>query len=1006
MLQKRFFELTQAPNLKLLESQWQFDQKLIPKALQSVGQLFPHYSRHDQSHSEQILINIERVLGEERIRLLSATDIWLLLEAAYWHDIGMVIPRKALVDTFSNPDFQVYRRQVAGDNGHELQKFAQHFNGNIPAEAFGGADTPLDAVEKFRLFMAEWFRRQHATMSESFINDPWQELGISSPRTELIPKRLFRWLGRICAMHGATFVDVLKQLPHKEVGMATDDCHPRFIACLLRLGDLLDLDDNRFCPVLQSITGDDRPILSLAHEDKHRSIRNFRLNSDRIEIKAVCETVDGYVEQWRWLDYLKEEIQNQMARWLDIAPSSDLGLLPTLGEINVEIAGRQLITKPGKRQEFTLNSVRVMTLLRGENLYQREDVVRELLQNAVDATLLRVWLAAQCEKKQIVNKPDETSDAYFKQFPISVTLEQVEKPDVLVSPGNILWRFTVVDQGVGIGQTDLPYMMNVAGSSANVRRQTVIDSMPEWMQPSGTFGIGLQSIFMRTDEAQIKTKCFYTHDALDITLHSPTGPKRGLVTVEQGEISYIRPLGTTLSFTIMTDSSPYGHSIKDDEGLTSQALHSYDPLLDKEMPLAAWKIIDAVNKFAGHSLIPIKWTFQNGAGQEFYSEESDNVTGVADDFYPETNSKFKMRISVGRGRGYGSNLYYRGQKVKDAKLYSYHYLDYQIDLYAGKAGDWLTFDRNGLVSEAREKVSQIVRKNIRLWIERNKSFLVAEQKLELSLIAKIWSDSQEDEPDVDHPFWLELTRELPDEWMNLSCDIISSGKSEEAKYREILKKDMVICRENRQSAKLDPLDDNVAFTDDMFCAFVVAQWCRDTTHGIRYISRDITEHSFRKKSVLIQLIELESGQNRLEVDSVTLMHAIESKARTVEWNKRLLLPVVVFPQELNMHRLALREDISLSGVRYCLKCVPEPMAHVILPFEIQNSFRLKSSCKLSRFEEFIPWVHGKLKNPESLQATKSAYLELIEYIDKTIMEKSSEWKKLRGILEEVDGGAS
>jgi len=174
MLQKRFSELTQAANLKLLESQWQFDQKLIPKALQNIGQLFPHFSRHDQSHSEQILINIERILGEKRIGLLSATDIWLLLEAAYWHDIGMVISRKALVDAFLNPDFQAYRRQVAADNSHELQKFAQHFKGNSPAEAFAGAETPLDAVEKLRLFMAEWFRRQHAQSSERCINDPWR----------------------------------------------------------------------------------------------------------------------------------------------------------------------------------------------------------------------------------------------------------------------------------------------------------------------------------------------------------------------------------------------------------------------------------------------------------------------------------------------------------------------------------------------------------------------------------------------------------------------------------------------------------------------------------------------------------------------------------------------------------------------------------------------------------------------------------------------------------------
>lgn len=158
IMQKHFEKLTEAPNLKLLESQWRFDQKLIPKALQAVGQIFPHYSRHDQSHSDQILINIERILGEDRVVLLSATDVWLLLEAAYWHDIGMVIPRQALLDALSNPEFQAYRRQVAAEDGHELQKFAGYFIGNSVTEMFAGADSPLDAVEKFRMLMAEWFR--------------------------------------------------------------------------------------------------------------------------------------------------------------------------------------------------------------------------------------------------------------------------------------------------------------------------------------------------------------------------------------------------------------------------------------------------------------------------------------------------------------------------------------------------------------------------------------------------------------------------------------------------------------------------------------------------------------------------------------------------------------------------------------------------------------------------------------------------------------------------------
>ena len=43
---------------------------------------FQHFSRHDNSHSVNILEVIEMLLGKERIDKLSAGDLWLLLECA------------------------------------------------------------------------------------------------------------------------------------------------------------------------------------------------------------------------------------------------------------------------------------------------------------------------------------------------------------------------------------------------------------------------------------------------------------------------------------------------------------------------------------------------------------------------------------------------------------------------------------------------------------------------------------------------------------------------------------------------------------------------------------------------------------------------------------------------------------------------------------------------------------------------------------------------------------
>lgn len=1005
-LQKHFEEETsKQSHLKLLESQWSFDKKLIPKALQQVGQLFPHYSRHDQSHSEQILINIERLLGEHRIKLLSATDTWLLLEAAYWHDIGMVVPYQSLKDALEKPEFQIYRQQIAADSSNELQDFARHFDSTDLSKAFTGAQSPLDAVTKFRLLMAEWFRREHPNRAEKSVNDPWQELGLSSPRTELIPKRLFRLLGRVCALHGASFIDVLNQLPHKEVGMSNDDCHPRFVACLLRLGDLLDMDDNRFCPVMQRIAGDNRPALSKAHEDKHSSIRHFRLDSNRIEISAVCESIDGYVEQWRWLDYLRGEMQNQMARWQDIAPSPELGLLPTLGEVKVDIAGKQLITKPGVRPEFGLNADRAMKLLKGENLYQHADAIRELLQNAVDATLIRIWLTSKGECNAIGNEPDNVSKDYFNRHQIQARLERIEKPEQPISEKQIKWHFTVIDQGVGISQEDLPFLMNVASSSTNSKRQALINEMPEWLQPSGTFGIGLQSIFMWADVVRIKTKSIYTHEALDITLHNPTGPQHGLVTIELVENAYLRPIGTELSFDLLTEKRASSYSISAEETITTLANNNHDSLLDEELPIKAYQIGDAILKFAKHSPIKVQWLYEN-LDEKFLIPESaknNDEDNELSDFFSKTNSKFIVHL----GQTYQTNIFFRGQHIKDAKPPTYYFFGYTLDLYAGKAGDWLTFNRNNLTDEGKEKIGKVVARSLKLWVEKNEKNLTLDQKAFISVLAKIWAE-QPDSKD-DQAYWQEQTKKFPDDWQSFSCSVMTDGNiTNTLTYRDVIKTGVYIDWQNSASSVLKyvlPQEAQV-LTDthrELLARYCVQAWCNNVSHGIRYVVENVTPkfapNAEPQPTLLLQLISVNEGSNRLEIDNSVLAFAIEKTVSRHGRGKRMMIPLMLFPEDLKMERLLLKDGISSFGFQYVLFFQPDfSMPHICLPYEIFISNNGNPSIGLSRLDEFVKWVNLNLEKPLTLVQTKAACNELIDYVDNTLMAESNQWKTFRSNL--------
>lgn len=305
-------------SLQPLYSQWIFDQKLVSKALGNINVFYPHYSLHDETHSVQILINIERILGEDVIKKLSASDIWILLEAAYWHDIGMVLPYQALQKELKTEEFQLYLDEIKNNSSHELHNFVKNTLFNLDIDI---KDVALEVFEHLRFLISGYFRVNHGMNSEEIVNAPWETIGLQSPRNSIIPIRLFKIIGRICASHNWDFDKVLN-LPQVEVGFGTENIHPRYISCLLRLGDLLDLDNNRF-DLVQLHSLSKIPLTTEAHLEKHLSIEHFRLDSKIIEIEASCKTYEGFTETINWFQYIEDEIQKQTLHWNHIVPKQE-----------------------------------------------------------------------------------------------------------------------------------------------------------------------------------------------------------------------------------------------------------------------------------------------------------------------------------------------------------------------------------------------------------------------------------------------------------------------------------------------------------------------------------------------------------------------------------------------------------------------------------------------------------------------------------------------------------
>lgn len=285
-LEDLLYEKTKDTQSSILFAQWNYDKKVIPVALQAVSNLFPHYSLHDESHSITIINNIVRVLGKENFAKLSAIDIWLMLEASYNHDIGMVVSSEKMIQALNSIEFIEFFKEILEDTKSGLYPFACQFNIidnkiRLKSDVFN-----LETNDAVKYILAEFFRWNHADRSKHIINNPISEFQLLSPRG-VIPQRIIEILSNICSCHTKDFADVMA-LPFCEVGIDTEDAHPRFIACLLRIGDLLDLDNNRFSEVILS-TLTKIPIDTLNHKAKHLSIKHFRVDRERIEISANCK---------------------------------------------------------------------------------------------------------------------------------------------------------------------------------------------------------------------------------------------------------------------------------------------------------------------------------------------------------------------------------------------------------------------------------------------------------------------------------------------------------------------------------------------------------------------------------------------------------------------------------------------------------------------------------------------------------------------------------------------
>lgn len=533
------------PKVKELHSLWLLLRKRIEEELTNCSSIFVNYSLHDGSHSRSIIQAVEQFLGEKRICQLSATDTFMLLACIYSHDYGMSQTFNKIYDILGSADFKTFlknsesnRQWMEKEDKQAIQNLLQYLSEektNIPLN---------DLYYSIMLVVQLYLRPEH-----------WKGvLGIKHDFEGLFQGHLkkrficgMEGIAEICMCHGQS-IDHILQLSYCADGMAGDKYHPRFIAFMLRLGDSLDLDNGRF-PMWfvreATLNRNIIPKLSLLHFRKHEAISHLLITPESIEITAHCasEPIEGDEDNkhkkevqeerarqesyevaalvYEWTDGLTKECRNIVMNWSQIA-QPDFGNPPSYPRVVIYVDGEEYIAENRKLQ-MRMPHERVMKLLEGTSIYEERYVgIREMLQNAIDASLLQLWNDLLQNKYSFCglskNRVKEGLDLWDILWNIEVKKQKkkswgsiFENYDITVEViedrlrGQVM--VVVKDKGIGITREEIKYIAEIGSSKEkNERIRKMMESMPAWLKPSGIFGIGLQSVFQMTDCIEFYTR--------------------------------------------------------------------------------------------------------------------------------------------------------------------------------------------------------------------------------------------------------------------------------------------------------------------------------------------------------------------------------------------------------------------------------------------------------------------------------------------------------------------
>ena len=661
-----------------------------------------------------ILDSIERILGKEAIeKKLSVTDLWLLLCSAFYHDIGMYISGKEVQECFKSEEFQKYLCDLQDDAKLPLNKFAKCFVIKDGKLNYDNCELSLDSYNAARYLLADFFRVNHADRSKDFLQaDP----SVAQMFSEI--NRLITTIAEICRLHGESFQEVMKcNDVENGVNGIEDYCHPRFAACMLRLGDLLDFDSSRVSRFSLDHLSSSIPSDSKIHNEKNYCIKHALITPEKVDVLAECKDVEVAFEIDKWFTLIREEMSNQRNRWHDIVADLDIKGFPMCGKLETKLLDYEKIDN-NLKAKFEIDGDKATKILQGSGIYdENSQCIREILQNAIDATYLRIYLE---KKDEFVLKPLEEGFEKFveicklPEYQIEVKCEKEEikkKCEEMDDDKKNVWHIVIKDHGIGMRKEDLNFLLKIGSGKNNKKKFEIINQMPEYAKPSGIFGIGFQSIFLITDKVRIKSRYAFCDEMIDMEIGTPLKGGFALLKTEKNSFADI---GTTISFYV-TENSMYENNYRYDYfSYYSYFKKSYDFFENEKCDIEIASLLEKVNEVGKNSYINIVCKKNNEDKSKNSIEEK-----TTKKIYYDKKMNLIVELSVARNlkKYYHNMIMYRNEIVNQYSISDLiKFIKININFLSGNSDEILSVSRDFFKPDYLKKIKEPLRRIIIQWL--------------------------------------------------------------------------------------------------------------------------------------------------------------------------------------------------------------------------------------------------------------------------------------------------